>query len=155
MKIKFAVLSMCLFMSVAALAQEKYDFNSSPVVPVEVVAKGRKAVVDYLTMQVDYVSLRYTGSSVVGQNDQYLYQDQLNNLGYVHRGSFTELSDVVAKQQFSGNVIKNADGQYDVNVQITYWTADGRTLFNGSGWLNINDGPMARFRQENSSRECP
>ena len=114
-------------------------FTTAPIVPGSVIIAGRQAVTDYLLGQVDFVTLNYTGRSLVSQNQQYLGSDELKSRGYIHKGSFTELSDALAKDQFSQQVVKTPEGYYDVRVEITAHSSDGRNVLVGGGYLNVNE----------------
>ena len=125
-----------------AMAQEP----AVPHVPIEVAAKGRSAVVDYLQSKLDHVTLQYTGASVVGNVSYYYDTNALAGMGYTHTGSFTELSDALSSVQFSQEVIPTPQGWYDVRVLLAYQEVDGCTTMQGNGWLNINvnsDGSLS------------
>ena len=117
------------------------SIDTEPYVPIEVVAKGRAAVTDYLSMQLDHVLIGYTGASVVNGNTTYFSTNDLAAMGYTHRGSFTELSAALSRVFFSQPVIPTPQGWYDVGVIETHQTADGRNTMQGSGWLNIQTMP--------------
>lgn len=115
------------------------DYSTIPIVPADIVISGRQAIANHLMFRVDHVYLKYSGRSIIsgGLNDRYFGRDELRELGYVHDGSFTELSDALASVPLSAEVVPTPEGYYEVMVNVTYYTADNRESFTGSGWLNI------------------
>lgn len=141
MKTKFiAVLTFVLF-TFGALAQKDQDRSTLPVVPIEVVIKGKQSITSYLLLQVDHVTLRYGGASYV-QDPRYgtyqeLDRDYLRKNGYVTSGSFSQLSDALSGIGFSAEVVPTPEKYYDVWVGIQYLTADNRQALSGGGSLDI------------------
>jgi hypothetical protein len=131
-----------------AYAEEKRD--TAPAVPITVFVKGRQAIVNYLLTQVNAVSVEYDGRSVVAPENRYLFVDQLEALGYKHRGSFTELSEALAGMEFKQKVVPTPQGSYEVQVRLSLWAppandrGSSSKAFEGSGFLNISrvDGKL-------------
>lgn len=123
------------------VAQEKTDILSAPIVPIETIVRGRQAIADFLTIKTDHATLGLSGSSVVAPDNRYYDMQALSNLGYIHRGSFREFSDALANVPFNPDVIATPEGRYDVRVEVTSYTSDGRTALHGWGYLNINTLP--------------
>jgi len=134
------VISSLIIISASAFTAMAQD-SAAPYVPIEIAAKGRSAVVDYLLGKLDHVNIQYTGASVVGNVSYYYDTNSLASMGYTHAGSFTELSDALSSVQFSQEVIPTPQGWYDVQVNLTYQGADGRTTMQGNGWLDIWANP--------------
>ena len=145
MKIKNAInliailcATMALSISTVNAQKEVQDVSAmAPVVPISVLTKGNQAVGHYLMVGVDHVDTVVSGPSVVEKISRYFGLAELSNLGYIHRGSFTELSDAMAGAPYSMSVIPTPQGYYDVRMDLTYYTADNREALKGSGWLNI------------------
>ncbi|GEM_PF-1784175 len=123
------------------VAQEKSDIATAPIVPIETIVRGRQAIADFLTIKTDHATLGLSGSSVVAPDNRYFDLQSLVNLGYVHRGSFKEFSDALANVPFNPDVILTPNGWYDVRVEVTSYTLDGRTALHGWGYLNVNTLP--------------
>lgn len=141
-KIVNIIISSLIIVSASALTAMAQDPSvSAPIVPIETMAKGRSTVTDYLLGKLDHINLMYSGASVVGNVSYYYDTNALANMGYAHAGSFTELSDAMSSVQFSREVIPTPQGYYDVQVSLTYQSADNRTTMQGNGWLNIHANP--------------
>lgn len=115
-----------------------------PLVPVDVVAKGRQAVTDYLLRQVSSVEIRLSGRSLVpgtGKTDRFLSGLELSNMGYVHPGSFAELQDALSIVPFTVGVFALPGGSYDVKAQFTAFNTSGETILQGRGSLLITETP--------------
>lgn len=122
------------------------DPDTIPIVPADIQVKGRAEVIEYLKRQIDHVNVAYGGQSMIQSNFVSLSTDQLKQLGYVHAGSFVELADAISQVQFSAPVMQTPDGYYRVGCTIQFQSADNRTLFSGTGWLNISqnsDGTLS------------
>lgn len=121
----------------------KDEYVDAPVVPMDVALKGRQGVTDYLMFQVERVSIGYSGRSFVntGVNNHHFGLQWLKDLGYVHRGQFTELSDALSRIGFGAEVVPLPNGQYDISCSVYYYTADGKRALSGSGWLDIQRDP--------------
>ncbi len=135
-------------LGISTAADLPVDPATIPVVPVEVLTKGNQGVGHYLMMNVDYVTTELGGPSVVslpGQSSRRFNMDELVALGYRHRGSFTELSKALSGAPYSISVVRTPDGFYDVRLDLTYHTADGRKAMTGSGWLYIDRAPDGRL----------
>lgn len=115
------------------------EFQTAPIVPEDVVIKGRDAVTSYLLKQIDYVVLSYTGRSVVGAPHRYIGREELKERGYIHAGSFTEFADVISKIEFSHEIVRTPQGYFDVSVEITARGSDGRSVLHGRGYLDDNE----------------
>lgn len=153
-KIAKILVSVLMFVTFGLCAQvtpvydgKQYWVSSTPVVPLDVLVKGRQAIVAELVKQVETVHVSYSGQSVVSRfgTEWYLDTFALQQRGYVHRGMFTELSQALSSVYFSGQVIQTPQGNYDVSVQISYMTGDNKLALSGWGWLNIqrqSDGTL-------------
>lgn len=129
-----------ILIAFSALAQTKgITGNTIPLVPVEVMIKGRQAIANYLGFRIDHVYLKFSGRSIAstGWYDRYFDRNQLRDMGYVHDGSFGELSDALASVPMSLEVVPTPEGYYEVMVNVTYYTDDNRESFIGVGWLDI------------------
>ncbi len=136
------VVACLLFLGAGIVAaQEKDGITTAPIVPIETVVRGRQAIADFLTINTDHATLGLSGTSVVAPDNRYFDMQALVNLGYVHRGSFKEFSDALANVPFNPDVIPTPEGWYDVRVEVTSYTQDGRTGLHGWGYLNINTLP--------------
>lgn len=141
MKIKKLLITVGILASLVPSAFAQRDIDTAPVVPVTAVVKGRQSVVDYLDGQVDHVQIHYSGASVISGyiSDQYYSRDQLRNMGYIHDGSFDELSSALASTVFEQSVVKTPDGNYDVQVTVTYYDASNKILMTSNGNLGISE----------------
>jgi len=111
---------------------------SGPLVPIDVVAKGRQGVVDYLLKQVDQVQIQTVGRSVLTSELQWITSVDLKNRGYIHPGSFWELQNALASVEFREEVIQLPGGGYDVNVKLAFFDKDGARILEGWGYVPIN-----------------
>ena len=127
----------------SALTASAQTKGQNPIVPVLEAIKGRKSVTENLLGQIDHVVIHYAGGSIIGNgwNDQWLDSFTLQQLGYVHKGSFTELSSAIYSRAFSGDVVKTPDGYYDVRAELTFYTSDNRVALRGNGYLPIYEQP--------------
>lgn len=114
------------------------DFNNAPIVPIQVVQKGRQAVLSYLGGKVDHAQLRFYGDSIAAKEWRHLTREDLRRNGYEHDGSFTELFNATSHSRFVGDVVQLSGGGYDLNVEVVYQDADGRTLLVGNGYANVH-----------------
>lgn len=134
------LMSLCLLSVALSVNAQKEVVDVSataPVVPLDVLTKGNQAVGHYLMVGVDHIDTVVSGPSVVNKIGRYFSLPELKNLGYVHRGSFVELSDAMANAEYSMSVIPTPQGYYDIKMDLTYYTADNREGLKGSGWLNV------------------
>ncbi len=146
MKAKIAVLFLFLFTLITSFAQKDYtfapdDFATAPIVPVEVMIGGRQEVTEYLLKQVSYVTATYTGDSVIGDsNNRFISKQELASNGYLHTGSFTEMSDAIAQTRFTAQIMRTPRGNYDVRAEIKLHSFDDRIVMIGWGNLQIIEG---------------
>ena len=142
MKKIITLLAVILF-GVSALTASAQTKTSNPIVPIVTTIKGRAAVTEDLLGQIDHAVLHYSGRSIIGNgwNDQYLDSYALQAMGYTHKGSFTELSAAIYSRAYNGDVIRTPDGNYEVTVEITFYTSDGRVALHGNGYLQIYEQP--------------
>jgi len=138
MKRSISILVGIIIVSTSTFAQTIADASQAPAVPVEFVMKGRQAVTDYLVDQVNWVSVNFTGASIVGFQSSFLDTNTLFNQGYIHKGSFSELSDAVAKTPFSAQVVPRPEGFYDITAEIKFIDLNSKILLQGNGYLDIN-----------------
>jgi hypothetical protein len=161
------VLILSIFASADAWAQKDGAYATSqidgsiPVVPLEVVTSGgRQTVISYLTVDIETVGTAMAGQSIVGQweaGNHFLDHDQMQALGYRNRGDFAQLSQVISALDFSGNVVPNAYGNYDVRIDITCYNVNNQICLKGAAWPNLSDGPedTVRFRETHPSLWIP
>ncbi len=136
-KITALFVSFIVLTTLSVLAQ---DFDSAPIVPLEVLAKGRHAVISYLLKSpIDHVWLNYNGRSLVENRPRHVSALELSNLGYHHAGSFTEFNESLSQIEFSQAVIKTPQGSYDIGVETMVYNHVGRVILYGNGWLNIRE----------------
>lgn len=139
------VAALCVLLSaVCALTAFGQEAPQPPSVPLGVFLQGRQSVAKHLIGQVARVDIEFSGRSVLGEyweKHRILTAEDLEWLGYRHRGSFSELSDAIFSQQFNGSVVRTPEGSYDLNVTVQYLTADGRPLFRGFGSANVLEQP--------------
>lgn len=113
------------------------DYQTDPIVPMDVAQKGRQAIASYLATQIDNVLITFKGKSIAREQSVYMSREQLKEFGYVHDGSFSELFNATAEITFNGEILRTPQGYYDLQVSILYRTADGRTALTGNGYANI------------------
>ena len=127
-----------LFLSLVFLPlNTRGDYQTDPIVPMDVAQRGRQAIVSYLATQVDHVLITFKGMSIAQEQSIYVSNEQLKKFGYVHDGSFSELFNVTSEVMFHGEILKTPQGYYDLQVETSYFTADGRIALTGSGNADI------------------
>ncbi len=125
------------------------DFGpDDPTVPFEVITSGgMQAVGMHLLAQADHVIMSLKGRSVAGNLQQRYYNlEDLRSLGYVHEGSFTELTEAITRSPFQGVAVKTPGGWYDIQVEITCFNRANRVCILGNSWVNAGDGPEDTLR---------
>ena len=127
-----------------SVVQADSDPNTDPIVPIEIVQKGRSAVFAELGRQVDHVVIELTGDSVPSQVKRYISREHLLSLGYVHAGSFKELSDAINNVVFNVEIlpspkVKGGRGGYDVQLKEVFYTSDNRVCLTANGWGDVHD----------------
>ena len=117
--------------------------SSIPNIPIDISDKGRRAITEYLLPQVNYVTVNFSGMSVVNGTTPswYLSRDDMRQRGYIHDGMFSELTNSLANIAFSGQVIPTPGGWYDVECQVYCWSADNKLLLSGGGSLSLRQNP--------------
>jgi len=143
MKKQIAIMAVSLLAAVAgyagpAVATTTYvDPTTVPIVPINIVCKGRQAVVDYLVPQVNHVQIDYSGGSMIPGQSRYFGPDELSQLGYTNKGSFSQLSESIGSAPLSLSIIPRPEGYYDVRASLSFDTIDGRQALQGNGYLNV------------------
>lgn len=142
-----ALCSLLLALTMSVRAQNvirpvPQDNPEAPVVPMWIVQQGQKSVASYLGTLVDHVEITFDGDSIVTPETHYLWREDLRDLGYVHKGSFTELFAATESVTYAGEVVPSPKREgysnpYDLQVTVVYKTEDGRTLFTGTGSAEI------------------
>ena len=127
---------MALLLITLGMSAYSQEFFDKPIVPVEVVQKGRQAVVSYLSGQVDYVKITYDGKSLSKKQERYIYRDELRRLGYVNNGSFKQLELAVSNVLFDSEVIETPNG-YDLSATIDFKSGDGHTVMSSYGTADV------------------
>lgn len=140
--VAFCSLLLALTMSVRAQKVPSNNSAEAPVVPMWIVQQGQKSVASYLGTLVDHVEITFDGDSILRPETHYLWKEDLQDLGYVNKGSFTELFAATESVTFAGEVVPSPKREgysdpYDVRVTVLYKTEDGRTLFTGTGSAEI------------------
>ena len=122
-----------------------------PTVSLDVLIKGKQAVMSDLLKRVNYAVITATGDSVAGpdyQRTKYLWPEMLKNLGYVNAGSFSQLEKAISQVDFQVAIIPVPQGEYrgyDVRIEILLYDGDNKVLIKGKGYPNIarqSDGSL-------------
>lgn len=113
------------------------DFNTDPVVPLEIILNGgRHAVVSYLGSQVSYVLVTIGGNSVANESQRYFSKEDLENLGYKNKGSFTQLFAATSGIQIDCEVVP-VNNSYDVRVDLEYRDENGKVVLRGRAYADV------------------
>lgn len=132
------VLCLVRLMGNSVSAQEFKD-TLPPVMPLDIIRKGRQAVMSELGRQVEYVVLKTSGGSVAGPQTFHLQREQLRSLGYVHDGAFTELFTAVESVLMEDQVIPLPRGGYDFRLEEEFFSSDGSRLLRGSAYADFSE----------------
>lgn len=134
------VAGMITFAQGVTASGSAYDLTYPwPVVPADVAVKGRQSVTAYLGTLVDHVTVSFGGLSVVNGYTTVLDREWLRSNGYVHDGSFEELSSAIASVGIATSIIKTPDGIYDLWVSVEFDTADNRRCMSGYGSVSVQE----------------